>query len=168
MDRGPWRAAVFILDRMALVFFENPTKTLKFYISYGGWWWNDKTQIEYLMIKNQAPWNWGWSFFEAPIPPACRSFCWTFLELRNLNHLRKLFDLEPVANTWQAGMVKMTVHGAGVIYVFSGHCCSIFGNTWIKCTNTQLMVIRCHTIKYKPAPSKGCQLILKECWIDIL
>ena len=22
--------------------------------------------------------------------------------LRNLNHLRKLFDLEPVANTWQA------------------------------------------------------------------
>ena len=45
------------------------------------------------------------------------------LELRNLNHLRKLFDLEPVANTWQAGMVKMTVHGAGVIYVFSGHCC---------------------------------------------
>ena len=41
--------------------------------------------------------------------------------LRNLNHLRKLFDLEPVANTWQAyrGMVKMR----GVIYVFSGHCC---------------------------------------------
>lgn len=76
----------------SVTFEKTQIKTLKFYKIL---WWM-VMNIGYIMIHQ---WELGDHNSLKQDTHGCGGI---FGGLRNLNHLRKLFDLEPVANTWQA------------------------------------------------------------------